>query len=785
MDHDQVQTRDMPVLRLMRTADVAAPRGGFPRSPPRRGADSGAAAACRARASVDEWQDAFIAKPRATFFHGPAWSLAWQDHTAGALRASPRRVALTRGRVALLGVTEERGRLGCTVNHLSPAGTYGGWVSRHQLEPEDLTVPTSAIEGLGTFIWRAPARPPSTTGVSGRDADLTHVIDLRQGANGAHRAWSDAARRRVRRAERAGAVVVEARGDRDWDAYDRLYRASLERWGERASSAYDVGLFVAIRARGGKDVRLWLVKAGDEVVAGALVLTAGRHAAYWHGASDTARVPGAANLLHWEIISVLAGEGAAVYDLGPSGGHAGVMRFKATLGAVHRRGAAPGPGAPTRGPRPQGATRRGPARGAARGRFDGIVPPVTAASPVAPEGPPEETSPATSAKGASRVTLSGRIAANSVVQILGNGLASFISLFTFAAMTRALGPSNFGDYAAAAAFLGIPLLLGDLGLSWTVLREISKHPARRDHVMGVSIVVRCLAAATILVVAVVIGLLMPFNDQVHYAIAVGALGTFFNLADLSLMPALQAELRMQQIVVMTVVSRLLTLGLVLALIAADYGFYAIVWAYAAGSGANLLLDVLVVRRLVGIRLIFDLQYGWTLLRGSLLVGIAYAAGTAYWYADRVLLSLLGSSTDVGLYGAAFKYVELSFIPISAISLSIFPVLTRAIAESEGRRVPHLLQWGIDIMLLASVPVCAFTLVYASGLIHVVGDRRFHAASALQVLGFLIVAFFVSSVFERALIAGHRERLLGALNGVILVVNIALNVISYLRTAIWP
>ena len=403
---------------------------------------------------------------------------------------------------------------------------------------------------------------------------------------------------------------------------------------------------------------------------------------------------------------------------------------------------------------------------------------MTAEAPPSRGGTDEGVNtPAESGRKGSRLSVSGRIAANSVVQILGSGLASFVSLFTIAAVTRALGPSSFGDYVAAAAFLGIPLLVGDLGMSWTVLREISKHPEKRERVMGVSIVVRSMAAAVILTVAVVIALLLPFNDQVHYAIAVGALGAFFNLADLSLMPVLQAELRMQWVVVVTIVSRLLTLGFVLALIALDYGFHEIVWAYVVGSAANFLLDVIVVRRLVGIRLIFDLRYGWSLLGGSIMVAIAYGMGMAYWYVDRVLLALLGSSKDVGLYGAAFKYVELSFIPISAISISIFPVLARSFAEDEGSRVPQLLQWSIDIMLLASVPVCAFAIAYSGGLIELVGGADFApAAPALQVLGFLIVAVFVSSAFERALIAGNRERLLGALNGVILAVNIVLNVI---------
>jgi O-antigen/teichoic acid export membrane protein len=375
-----------------------------------------------------------------------------------------------------------------------------------------------------------------------------------------------------------------------------------------------------------------------------------------------------------------------------------------------------------------------------------------------------------------RLSLSGRIAANSVVQIVGNALATLISLFTFAAMVRALGPSSFGNFAAATAFLAIPALFF-LGLGWTVLREISQHPARLHRLMGVSVVARCLAAVPILLLAVAIALLLPFDSQVHYAVAVGALGGFCAMADAALMPAMQVRLRMEWVMVTTVLSGLLRLGLVLGLINAGYGFHEIVWAYAAGNAANLLLDIVVVRRIAGIRLIFDLRYGWTLLRGSILLGIAMTISSAYWYVDRVLLALLRPSADVGLYSAAFKYAELSFVAVGAISFSIFPELARTIAQGQRERISYLLQWSVDIMLLVSVPLCAFSLIYAQRFLQLAaGDDFTRAAAALQVVGFLVLVVFLSAPFERALIAGHRERLLAVLNGAALLINIVLNVI---------
>ncbi|HEX4678551.1 MAG TPA: flippase [Gaiellaceae bacterium] len=371
---------------------------------------------------------------------------------------------------------------------------------------------------------------------------------------------------------------------------------------------------------------------------------------------------------------------------------------------------------------------------------------------------------------------SGRIAANSMVQVVGNFGASFISLFTFAAVTRALGPASFGDLAAATAYLGIPVLLGDLGLALSVLREISKSPGRSERIMGTSVVLRVGLAIAILAVALAVAVALPFTGSVKYAIAVGSIGALLNLADLSLMPILQAQLRMQWVVGVTMLSRLFTLALVVALTAGGFGFKAIVWAYVIGNAVNFLLDLAVVRRLVGLHLVFDRAASWRLLRGTVLLGVALALGTAFLYVDRVLLSLLGTAKDVGLYATAFKFVEIALIAASAIGTSIFPFVTRAMADGESARVRHLLQRSVDIMIALSVPAAVFALVEASTLVQLVGGSQFAgSAVALKLLSPVLVLLFVAIVFERALVAGHGDHRLLILNAGLLVANVVLSV----------
>jgi O-antigen/teichoic acid export membrane protein len=79
-----------------------------------------------------------------------------------------------------------------------------------------------------------------------------------------------------------------------------------------------------------------------------------------------------------------------------------------------------------------------------------------------------------------------RLASNTIVQAVGIPLQSLVSLGTYAAITRYLGPSAFGDYTTATVFLLIPVAFADIGLSAIVVREISAVPERADAVLRAS-----------------------------------------------------------------------------------------------------------------------------------------------------------------------------------------------------------------------------------------------------------------------------------------------------------
>ncbi len=372
--------------------------------------------------------------------------------------------------------------------------------------------------------------------------------------------------------------------------------------------------------------------------------------------------------------------------------------------------------------------------------------------------------------------LVARLAANTLVQVVGNVAGSIVGFATFVAVTRGLGPEAFGNFTAATVFLFIPAVLSDVGLSMAVLREISAKPERTENVMRASLPLRAIVSVVAVGVAVAIALALPFNEQIKVATLIASVGTVLTLMTLALQPVLEARLKMHLAVGATLTGRLLTLGLTLGALAAGLGFKSIVAAYSAGLAVTFLLYLLAVARLIPLRPVVDLQYWRRLLTGSLVLGMAIALSLVYFRVDTVLLALLRSPEEVGFYGAAYKFIELSALVGGAAAISMFPPLARFVAAGD-ERAPRLLQKTFDILLAVAAPLVVVMLVYPEELVVLAAGSEFREGGrVLPLLAPYVLFSFANTVLWRVLIAFSRDYALLVFSICVLVLNVILNLI---------
>jgi CelD/BcsL family acetyltransferase involved in cellulose biosynthesis len=291
-------------------------------------------------ATPQEWDDAWSSCEYATFFHSREWAAIWESYSGGKLRPEPLHVTLPDGTTAILPLARERRAMGLLVRtHSSPVGTYGGWLSAAPLAAANARGLAQLLHGMPNLYWRLNPFDPSIVSVElpGVRTDTTHAIDLSGGADAVEQKWKtkhSSHLRNVRKAERAEISVEMAQDEQAWNDYFGVYRGSVERWGESASSVYRRDLFDRMFAQKSKHTALWVARADGRVVAGALCFYASQHAVYWHGAASESHFEARpVNLLMATIVRDACKRGMRWFDLNPSGGHEGVERFKRSIGA--------------------------------------------------------------------------------------------------------------------------------------------------------------------------------------------------------------------------------------------------------------------------------------------------------------------------------------------------------------------------------------------------------------------------------------------------------------------
>jgi O-antigen/teichoic acid export membrane protein len=369
-----------------------------------------------------------------------------------------------------------------------------------------------------------------------------------------------------------------------------------------------------------------------------------------------------------------------------------------------------------------------------------------------------------------------RLASNTIVQAIGIPLQSLISLGTYAAITRYLGPSAFGDYTTATVYLLIPIAFADIGLSAIVVREISSAPERANAILRASYSLRLIISAAAVAVTVGSAFVLPFDHRARVAIIIMAFGAFLSLVNLSVLPILQVQLRMQWAVFANLTGRAVTLVATLAVLALGLGFKAVVTANVIGLGAILLVDLWAVRSAYSLRPSIDAAYWKRFLKASLVLGVGLAVSQVYFRVDTVLIALLRPASEVGLYGAAYKFIELTQGLVFTVFISLFPTLTSFAARRDAR-FSSLAQKGFDVVVAAALPLTLAMAFAARPLLEATAGNRYGAAaSALQILALYPLVAFANGLLWRILIATHKERILLAVALTILALNVVLNLV---------
>jgi len=363
-----------------------------------------------------------------------------------------------------------------------------------------------------------------------------------------------------------------------------------------------------------------------------------------------------------------------------------------------------------------------------------------------------------------------QLAHNTVAQISGKIISTIFGLVAIGIMTRYLGTEQFGWYVTTLAFLQFIAILIDFGLVPVTAQMMSEVPkdlttadtttreSYRRTLMRNLLGYRATTAVIGLGLAPLIALFFPYPIEVKIAISFTTINMLAVALNQIFTGYYQSTLKMYVIVLGEVVGRVaLVLGLILC-IYFGLGFLPVMGAITVSSVLFTGVVWLHARTVTDVGFSYDALIWRRITHKMWPLAVAIMFNVIYLRGDTVILSIFRDQTEVGMYGAAYRVVDIVAQTAMMIMGLMLPLLAYAWSTKNVRQFREHLQLSFDIMMMFAIPMTAGLMILAHPIIVFVAGESFAAAALpLSLLALAIFGVFVGAIFGHVVVAIDRQK----------------------------
>lgn len=360
----------------------------------------------------------------------------------------------------------------------------------------------------------------------------------------------------------------------------------------------------------------------------------------------------------------------------------------------------------------------------------------------------------------------------------GEVAARVVAFIATAYLARRLGASAFGEVAFAAAVVaqfGIALAagIGEVGS-----REVARDPLQVRRIAAAGAVARLIGAMVAIAAVVSIAFVLPLSPGMRNVTALSSLFLIPLALDTGWVYKGLGETR--KVGISLLMSEAATLVLLLAFVHHESHVLRVPAIQALGDFAAALFLALPF-----------LKGRWKLPGRAALARLSRMSGmntlsrslrTIIVSFDVVLLGLMVSSVQVGLYSAAYRIVFFVMAIMFAAHVAFFPEMARA--GGDASQLSAVLSRALELSLAAVIPFVIGGILIAPSIMSLIfGDAFVGGARALQLLLGSVLIIGIHGTARNVFLVTQRTGLEAGITAGGVVVNIALNLFLIPRMGI--
>jgi len=383
-----------------------------------------------------------------------------------------------------------------------------------------------------------------------------------------------------------------------------------------------------------------------------------------------------------------------------------------------------------------------------------------------------------------------KIGVNVAFQGFGRLITATASLLVTILVAQTFGPASLGDLTKVLSFVSLFYLVADFGFNAIVVKDICADEKKTSFYLSNLFSLRIFLSLVLIFLVFFATLFLPFNLKentgfspwVKTGIIFASLTILTQAVINSTNGFFQAKLRYDKSTLALFFGSLTTVFLTVIFL--SYAFFSwpnalqpIIFAYVFGAIISSLLAFSFVRKEIpdfGLNLNFN--FWKNLLKRTWPIGLTLIFNLIYFRVDMLILALVKSSSEVGLYGLSYKVFDLALVfPIFLINAS-YPVMVSSLAQSKE----ELLKFSKKILaVLLAVSLLAFIVIFifSPQIIKIIGGESFFGSIfSLRILVLGLPVFYLSAFLMWLLIIFEDQKLLIFIYSFGAFLNILLNII---------
>ncbi len=338
-----------------------------------------------------------------------------------------------------------------------------------------------------------------------------------------------------------------------------------------------------------------------------------------------------------------------------------------------------------------------------------------------------------------------------------NLLAPVFSLVLVLAIGRLQGVEVLGKYSLLMSIFVFGMSAAGFGLPVVITREVAQAPDEAGRWFVNAAALSMALALPLVALAVLAFGARSADEQMALALALAALTVLPSAVTQCAEAVLLAQERARDFVLINLAETAARAAVGTGLVLAGFGVVAIAALLLSLRAAAAVAFVLALhRRGVDIAPRLDRRTAWRLAGYVPVTGLIPVVNALYARADIFLLSSLGTWSEVGLYSAALRLVDLARTITPAYARAVYPVLARLRAAGAEQYAAAARRATRDGLVLA-IPIAIGLYACADPLIRVLfGTELAPAAAILRILAWTVIPFALAIVLAQVLFAANRQ-----------------------------